>query len=126
MTKFLMLCIALALCTGQNYAQTNDLKALVGTTWLSTDGTDGVLKFISETNLSGYDGCNNYKATCSFTEAEGFQLTDLQTTERECAKIKIFNAFDLNKAKSFRVKRRKLTFFDKDKKVFLKMKQKAV
>lgn len=126
---------AIALCTFAYLlsinivtAQRDDLKALIGTTWVATDGSLGTLIFKNEKTLGGYDGCNNYGSQYSFEVGKGFILEDITATERLCTDVKTFSPHFLGSTASFRVRRKgkEVIFYDKDKKTRLKMRKQFI
>lgn len=108
------------------YAQSNDLKNLIGVTWRLATDAKGTLIFKSPTQLGGHDGCNNYGASYQFSTADGFQVGEMTSTERFCENTQTFLPNFLYQTKSFKVKRKWAFFYDKDKKVLAKLKKQKV
>jgi heat shock protein HslJ len=73
--------------------------------------------FSDSRNFTGYDGCNSFYGSFTYSEKEGFRIKNIITTELECIeKAPLFQTGFFYSAKSFEVKQNELFFYDAHKK----------
>jgi heat shock protein HslJ len=104
-------------------AQWNDISKIVGIVW-KAEGKEGDIVFKDDKTLGGYDGCNSYGGSYTFTPKKGFDVRNLVSTERFCEpQDNMFQYGFLYSATEFRLKKKTLIFYNKDRKVVARLQQ---